>query len=386
MALIKCTECGHEISDKAEACPNCGCPIEKQFVEEIEKSLEAEVNESTQNNLTQPSKADKDTTELLRAFYDEHKVFVIASVCIFLFVFLLSMCTGSKATYPDTTYYGTTDEVPTDTCLQEESTSASIVGKYTFTDDKQTWTLEIKPDETCILTDSTGRERYGSWSDYTENIGSQYYSIDLRSEYKFSGKDNANLYINGKEYDTRLLAIDKNIEWIYESSFSCDAKSPNKRLKLTRIDGQSIESAINTTKVDVETNNSSGFIGKYTFTDDRQKWTLEIKPDETCILKDAKGRIRYGSWGDLTEAFGYYDLDFRNEHEFAGKDNAHFYINGEEYDVYLPHIDANIEWIYESSFSCEAKHPKKRLKLTRIDEQSSKKTVDTTKANTHSNN
>ncbi|MDY9920862.1 MAG: hypothetical protein U2P59_03445 [Synergistota bacterium] len=29
MALIKCTECGKDISDKATACPNCGCPIEE---------------------------------------------------------------------------------------------------------------------------------------------------------------------------------------------------------------------------------------------------------------------------------------------------------------------------------------------------------------------
>ena len=28
MALIKCKECGHEVSDRASACPNCGCPIE----------------------------------------------------------------------------------------------------------------------------------------------------------------------------------------------------------------------------------------------------------------------------------------------------------------------------------------------------------------------
>ena len=27
MAIIKCPECGKEISDKASACPNCGCPI-----------------------------------------------------------------------------------------------------------------------------------------------------------------------------------------------------------------------------------------------------------------------------------------------------------------------------------------------------------------------
>lgn len=27
MALIRCTECGNEVSDKAAACPRCGCPI-----------------------------------------------------------------------------------------------------------------------------------------------------------------------------------------------------------------------------------------------------------------------------------------------------------------------------------------------------------------------
>ena len=27
MALIKCPECGKEISSQAGACPNCGCPI-----------------------------------------------------------------------------------------------------------------------------------------------------------------------------------------------------------------------------------------------------------------------------------------------------------------------------------------------------------------------
>ena len=35
MALIKCSECGKEISDRAIACPNCGCPIEKEKAEGI---------------------------------------------------------------------------------------------------------------------------------------------------------------------------------------------------------------------------------------------------------------------------------------------------------------------------------------------------------------
>jgi len=36
MALIKCNECGKEISDKASVCINCGCPIDKKEIEEKE--------------------------------------------------------------------------------------------------------------------------------------------------------------------------------------------------------------------------------------------------------------------------------------------------------------------------------------------------------------
>lgn len=34
MALIKCPECGKEISDKAIACPNCGNPMNQQAQQE----------------------------------------------------------------------------------------------------------------------------------------------------------------------------------------------------------------------------------------------------------------------------------------------------------------------------------------------------------------
>lgn len=32
MALIKCSECGKEFSDKASACIHCGCPIENENI------------------------------------------------------------------------------------------------------------------------------------------------------------------------------------------------------------------------------------------------------------------------------------------------------------------------------------------------------------------
>lgn len=34
MALIICSECGKEISDKASACVHCGCPVSKPNVEQ----------------------------------------------------------------------------------------------------------------------------------------------------------------------------------------------------------------------------------------------------------------------------------------------------------------------------------------------------------------
>ena len=38
MALIKCPECGKEISDKAITCPNCGVPIQQNVVENLEEA------------------------------------------------------------------------------------------------------------------------------------------------------------------------------------------------------------------------------------------------------------------------------------------------------------------------------------------------------------
>lgn len=40
MALIKCAECGKEISDRAESCPNCGCPVGESVAEEVGNDYE----------------------------------------------------------------------------------------------------------------------------------------------------------------------------------------------------------------------------------------------------------------------------------------------------------------------------------------------------------
>jgi len=43
MALIKCSECGKEISDKAKQCPNCGIDFVKEKNKETNKKIKQEI-------------------------------------------------------------------------------------------------------------------------------------------------------------------------------------------------------------------------------------------------------------------------------------------------------------------------------------------------------
>ena len=47
MALIKCTECGKEVSDKAATCPNCGCPVVLGDEPELETQSQQKARKKT---------------------------------------------------------------------------------------------------------------------------------------------------------------------------------------------------------------------------------------------------------------------------------------------------------------------------------------------------
>lgn len=50
MALIKCPECGRDVSTAADACPHCGYPIAKMRIKETKNELHAETIEEKQND------------------------------------------------------------------------------------------------------------------------------------------------------------------------------------------------------------------------------------------------------------------------------------------------------------------------------------------------
>lgn len=62
MSLIKCSECGREISDKAVSCPGCGCPISQAGLIKNKSDLEKQVDEIYHRN-TDRVKAIKELRE-----------------------------------------------------------------------------------------------------------------------------------------------------------------------------------------------------------------------------------------------------------------------------------------------------------------------------------
>lgn len=97
MALIICPECGKEFSDKAKACPNCGCPVEIAL--QNQKS-DAEPGDNAEENHTPVSdqNAPSQNTESKKPHSPAKLVIgaVIAAAAVFGIVFAL---TANSRTY-----------------------------------------------------------------------------------------------------------------------------------------------------------------------------------------------------------------------------------------------------------------------------------------------
>jgi len=64
MALIKCSECGKKVSDKASACPNCGNPVRKEIV------------------ISKVKKNTNDSFFKISSFVSNYKKLLITFVCV----------------------------------------------------------------------------------------------------------------------------------------------------------------------------------------------------------------------------------------------------------------------------------------------------------------
>ena len=91
MAMIKCPECGKELSDRAASCPNCGCPIEdiRAKLDEIETEKQLKVKEKEEAEKIRQQKIENARNSITP---QKKKTIVIISICIAVIAIIGGIC------------------------------------------------------------------------------------------------------------------------------------------------------------------------------------------------------------------------------------------------------------------------------------------------------
>lgn len=106
MALMKCPECGHDVSSKAEKCPNCGCPVSEMEIEskpetpEPNVSLaEAKEEQTVRSDSDEAQEIKPDEEEPLDASKALGRSFLIAFIIVGIItvICILTSNTGNSA-------------------------------------------------------------------------------------------------------------------------------------------------------------------------------------------------------------------------------------------------------------------------------------------------
>lgn len=113
MALIKCIDCGKEVSDRAKVCPNCGCPIECSVVNTAKENVlmdnienhdseDSTISDETALSYEESSQSNNNESK------NKKKWFVIGGiVAIIVIVIIIAVSISNKNsnnTYNDSSY------------------------------------------------------------------------------------------------------------------------------------------------------------------------------------------------------------------------------------------------------------------------------------------
>ena len=104
MALIKCSGCGHMISDKVSKCPKCGMPIEKAesvFTEEKKEMVNTEVNPPKVESISSNGRIKENTRN--------NKNGIVAAICGIV-IFIIAV--GSFILWKNSNGYSSSGYIP----------------------------------------------------------------------------------------------------------------------------------------------------------------------------------------------------------------------------------------------------------------------------------
>lgn len=258
MALIKCIECGHEVSDKANICPHCGCPIEndpKKTCEECGQQLSENdticphcgcpvqkedglltKKISTNEGVSTPPKPVENKKK--GPGLNEKQKIVIVILILFPVVFFIMIAKCSHTDTPSYTYERTEESSSYDTTESESDSKSdfnsqksddpynTIVGTYEFSDNINTWVLIVNNDETAVIYNKSkggNVKGYGSWYKY---------STMKYATFHFHDKAPIVWFPSGEETMSSPRLTE---DWIYYDSSAADAKNPEKRLPVKKV-------------------------------------------------------------------------------------------------------------------------------------------------------
>lgn len=264
MALINCPECGHQMSDTAKKCPNCGYKQTNKFQYKGFKNLYIGLLLSvisvallilampTMSGFSMSSEiylTDDDFwygilevvascilfllgCKLFKQYTSQTNKIVLTFIGIAVLATVINMfCHGVKL--KDDYCYNENVSNVHNTAMEENMSEdngnndvSAPVGTYQVTDKAgKKWVINVNEDETIVIEGTDNSAYYGSWRLYKGKIETSFTSDSFYPPLIFP---------NSESTDGMYLVIDLKDKFIYASN-SAESKNPRKRLSITKV-------------------------------------------------------------------------------------------------------------------------------------------------------
>ena len=254
MALINCPECGHQMSDTVKKCPNCGYKQPNIFQYKGFKNLYIGLLLSVISLglliLAMPTMSGFSMSSEIYLTEDDfwYGILEVVGSCILFFfgckffkrytsqtnkivlIFIViailgtainMLCHGVKL---KDDYFSYNENIENIENNPSDNSINSTIGEYEFVDsDNDTWVLILNGDETANLHIKNGREYYGTWEKWIDEIVWIRLPFDdaPRLNIKGDGRKKTSLFINDG--------------FIYFDGTASKSKNPRMRLPITKV-------------------------------------------------------------------------------------------------------------------------------------------------------
>lgn len=216
MALIKCTECGKEISDKATSCPHCGAPIVTE-VDSNEPTVSSQIYDTPKISKSEKKKGGCLMTML--------KVIGILIVVIII----LNIAFGGNSNKTATKSGEVTTEESAETPDENTSTDETTVEEPSAEEPDNVFTVgDIVDAEDCRITFLSAQE-YDTGNEFLQpKDGYVYYQM----EFEFENTGNSDLPLSSM-LGWNCYADDYKVDqtWIGDENGLDGSVAPGKKAK-----------------------------------------------------------------------------------------------------------------------------------------------------------